>query len=106
MNPDSNRFERLRDDVDYRSDLQRMIDRKEDHLLEHVLGENGSLDARIGLLRPNGEPVPQHWTQFQIGEVVVIKDYSFKVAYIGETSILFEPVGPVIIGGSATGDAK
>jgi hypothetical protein len=45
------------------------------------------------LLRPNGEPVPQHWTQFQVGECVVIKNYTFKVAYIGETVILFEPVG-------------
>ncbi|MDD5542920.1 MAG: hypothetical protein PHX83_07065 [Acidobacteriia bacterium] len=50
------------------------------------------------LVRPNGEPVPKHWTQFTVGENVVIKDYTFKVAYVGETSILFEPVDARIIG--------
>ena len=50
-------------------------------------------ESLASLLRPNGEPVPQHWTQFQIGECVVIKNYTFRVAYIGETAILFEPVG-------------
>ena len=50
-----------------------------------------------GLLRPNGKPVPQHWTQFQMGELVVIKNYTFKVAYIGESALLFEPVGPLIL---------
>ena len=52
------------------------------------------------LIRSNGEPVPKHWTQFKIGERVVIKNYTFKVAYIGETAILFEPVGIPVIGGS------
>ena len=33
------------------------------------------------LFRPNGKPVPKHWTTFQIGEHVVIKDYTFKVCY-------------------------
>ena len=49
------------------------------------------------LLRPNGKLVPKTWTIFSMGEEVVIKDYTFKVAYIGETSILFEPVGPIVI---------
>ena len=50
------------------------------------------------VIRPNGKPVPDHWVTFQLGEEVVIKDYTFKVAYIGETAILFEPVGPTVIG--------
>ena len=50
------------------------------------------------LVRPNGEPIPQHWSTFAIGETVTIKDYTFKVAYIGESNILFEPVSPVVIG--------
>jgi hypothetical protein len=54
--------------------------------------------AAGGLLRPDGSAVPAHWAVFTVGEHVVIKDYTFKVAYIGETAILFEPVGPVIIG--------
>lgn len=51
------------------------------------------LMAQQTLLRPNGDPVPQHWTQFHVGECVVIKNYTFRVAYIGETAILFEPAG-------------
>jgi hypothetical protein len=53
--------------------------------------------AAATLFRPNGQPVPETWTQFSLGEEVVIKDYTFKVAYIGETSILFEPVGPKLL---------
>lgn len=50
-------------------------------------------DAALNqLLRPNGTPVPQHWVAFSVGELVTIKDYTFKVCYIGETAILFEPV--------------
>ena len=84
MNPETNKFELLRTDTG----------RDEDHgdLRSVMVGD--PYQASVGvLLRPNGEPVPQHWTQFQVGECVVIKNYTFKVAYIGETSILFEPVG-------------
>ncbi len=52
----------------------------------------------LKLFRPNGKPVPEHWTILTVGEKAVIKNYTFMVKYIGETSILFEPVGPVIIG--------
>lgn len=47
------------------------------------------------LVRPDGSKVPKHWSTFRVGELVTIKDYTFKVAYIGEANILFEPVGPV-----------
>lgn len=67
MNPDTNKFETLTD-----------------------VSIEGKLNQ---LLRPNGEPVPQHWSVFQLDELVVIKNYTFKVKYIGETAILFEPVG-------------
>lgn len=50
------------------------------------------------LLRPDGSPVPAHWTVFSVGEHVVIKNYTFRVAYLGESAILFEPVGPVLLG--------
>ena len=93
MNPETNKFELLRPDTDQNEGPGG---------LQHVVAGDLSL-ASVGLLkrvvmkqsllRPNGEPVPEHWTQFQIGECVVIKNYTFRVAYIGETSILFEPVG-------------
>jgi hypothetical protein len=94
MNPETNKFELLRPDTDQDEDpgpedigrLQRMVQRLKEQ------DKNGPRPTTT-LLRPNGEPVPQHWTQFQIGECVVIKNYTFKVAYIGETAILFEPVG-------------
>lgn len=83
MNPDKNRFEQLQPPTDEQKEL---LKKMTSHL--------------PCLLRPNGEPVPETWTKFQIGEEVVIKDYTFKVAYIGETAILFEPVGPIILGES------
>ena len=45
------------------------------------------------LVRPNGSPVPEYWSVFKVGEEITIKGHSFRVEYIGETSILFEPVG-------------
>ena len=50
------------------------------------------------ILRPNGEPVPQHWTQFRDGEQVEVKGYIFEVKCIGETYMVLEPVGPIVIG--------
>ena len=55
-------------------------------------------DSGTVLLRPNGEPVPKHWTVLTEGEHVVVKDYTFKVAHIGESYLVLEPVGIVAIG--------
>lgn len=79
MNPDTNRFEVL---------------------TEELSKKVKQLTVPYQLLRPNGEPVPRHWTQFQMDELVVIKNYTFRVKYIGESAILFEPVRPSdILGG-------
>jgi hypothetical protein len=50
------------------------------------------------LLRPNGEPVPEHWSTYAVGEEVIVKNYRFEVALIGEKHLLLKPVGPVLIG--------
>jgi len=78
MNPETNKFEML--DPIVKEDNER---------LEKIFGE---------ILRPNGKIVPKHWSIFQVDENYVINDYTFKCKYIGETSILFEPVGPIQIG--------
>jgi hypothetical protein len=84
MNPDSNKFEPV-----YARDDEKTTE-------EPVKNEP------VGLLRADGTPVPKHWSVFKVGEHVVIKDYTFEVKYIGETAILFEPVGPRCI--QDTGD--
>ncbi len=48
----------------------------------------------VDLLRPDGSVVPKHWTVLKHGELVDIKGYTFRIQYIGETSILLEPVKP------------
>lgn len=83
MNPDTNRFESLIPAED------------QDALLKLKEQADSQL---VSLLRPDGSPVPKHWAVFKVGEVITIKNYSFKVAYIGETAILFEPVGIPIVG--------
>lgn len=94
MNPETNKFELLRpvtdQDEDQGNDL-RHTTTGDPH--QAGVGLLKRMVQQQSLLRPNGEPVPQHWTQFQVGELVAIKNYTFKVAYIGETAILFEPVG-------------
>lgn len=51
----------------------------------------------FNLVRPNGEKVPKHWCVLKVGEEIVIKNYTFKIAYIGESNILLEPIGVPII---------
>jgi hypothetical protein len=48
------------------------------------------------LVNKDGNPIPKHEIVFKIDELVVIKDYTYRVKYIGETAILFEPVGSKI----------
>lgn len=90
MNPDTNRFEELHPDPR----IEKLTDAEEEDLKTQLSQLHGSL------LRPDGSPVPKHWTVFRVGEEVAIKDYTFRVAYIGETVILFEPVGVPVIGDS------
>jgi hypothetical protein len=73
MNPNTNKFEEL-----------------------HAQSLKDALQESF-LVRPDGTPVPKTWSIFSVGEIVTIKDYTFKVAYIGESNILFEPVGPVVM---------
>ena len=56
--------------------------------------ELNKLSEGLTLIRPNGEPIPKHWSIFTVGELIVIKDYTFRVAYINESTIVFEPVKP------------
>jgi hypothetical protein len=87
MNPDTNRFEPL-----HEASLEETAKHRQNReAMERML-------KGAALVRPDGSPVPAHWSTFQLGEHVVIKNYTFKVAYVGESSILFEPVGPVVVG--------
>ena len=83
VNPDTNRFEVLSKPGEI-SEIEKAVAKLKGKLC----------DYHVGLLRPNGTPVPIHWSVFKVGELVVIKDYTFRVAYIGESNILFEPVKP------------
>jgi len=84
MNPDTNRFETLT-----------RAETKSLGITTTTVQEQ--LESTTGaLVRPDGSPVPKHWATFAIGEHVTVKDYTFKVAYIGESTILLEPVGTLI----------
>jgi hypothetical protein len=87
INPDTNKIERLK------AAGQRIADKMLSANAEKIV----ELASSGLLVRPDGSPVPKHWTIFRHGEEVVIKNYTFKVAYIGETAILFEPVSPVVL---------
>lgn len=82
MNPETNRFEPLTEE-------EKREQERQYRSIESVLAR-----VQKKLLRPDGTPVPSHWPVFQVGELVVIKNYTFKVAYIGESTLLFEPVSP------------
>lgn len=87
MNPETNKFESLTTES-----LNKTVKHLEDEVSDEALKLLQLSSSHSGLFRPDGSPVPKHWTIFAIGELVVIKDYTFKVAHIGESHILFEPV--------------
>jgi hypothetical protein len=95
MNPHTNRFEELTEVA------------KEDELLEgdkrlaalyKKVAKVDPSQKEPTLLRPDGSPVPAYWSTFRNGEEVVIKDYTFKIAHIGESYMILEPVGPALVG--------
>jgi hypothetical protein len=98
MDPDSNRFVPLTEKATEEALAEHLREREK--IQEGLLKVAGTPDpgALSELVLPDGKPVPKHWAIFAVGEDVVIKGYTFRVAYIGETAILFEPVGLPIVG--------
>jgi hypothetical protein len=91
MNPDNNTMEPLKEIADM------FKDRADADYKEAMLA--GRPETPIaGLVRPNGEPVPEHWSTYSTGEEVIVKSYRWRVAHIGEKHLLLEPVGPVLVG--------
>jgi len=86
MNPDTNRLEVLKEVFEQQQSIQ-------DRLKQQLQGLFDG-DLRSHLLRPDGSEVPKHWAVFQIGELVALKDYTFKIAYMNDGTIILEPVGP------------
>ena len=102
MNPDTNRFEPLvmKDErKEHNKDQEAARDRRQ---VEAQLQKVAAKMLPTDLVRPDGSPVPQNWSIFTVGELVVFKDYTYRVAYINESSITFEPVGPVVVGEGIT----
>ena len=79
MNPETNKFEQLKEHEEAFKDALKEMELQKDQF-------------HVNLIRPDGSLVPKHWSVFKVGELVTIKDYTFRVAYIGESNILFEPV--------------
>jgi hypothetical protein len=55
-----------------------------------------SIQDGMTLLRPDGSPVPKHWSVFKEGELIEVKGSTFKVAYINESSVTLEPANLLI----------
>lgn len=53
-------------------------------------------DFHPGFVRADGSPVPKTWALFKVGELVVVKDNTFRVAHFNESSVILEPANPVI----------
>lgn len=93
MNPDTNRFEPLKEqqgEHNKTQEEQRRLQRMELAQIKRLF----ATQPPMSLLRPDDSPVPQNWSVFTVGERVVLKDYTFRVAYIDGVSITLEPIGP------------
>jgi hypothetical protein len=85
MNPETNKFEPIF--------IQE--DDKSMKALEKAFKATQPETPVFRALRADGTPVPEHWTILSKDEKIVIKNYTFKVAYIGESYLVLEPVGIV-----------
>lgn len=86
MNPETNRFELCKTTAEQdESEFQRQTE---------MLKKAITNQFEQPLYRADGTEVPKHWSTFRVDEEVMIKGYWFRVAYIGETAILFEPSRP------------
>ncbi len=99
MNPETNEFEMLTEPKLSAEQEEQLREKMERAIGEGRAGQlKGELEKATQPVRPNGEPVPAHWPVFKLDEHVVVKGYTFKVAYIGEKTLLLEPVGlPVLL---------
>ena len=114
MNPDANKMEELRQAIlagDKDGEfvgVDKAVPGTDASVLAvpaRMLGiKDGQVDLRPGamaisqLLRPNGQPVPEHWSTYKTGEEVVVKGYRWVIAHLGEKHLLLEPLGPVLVG--------
>ena len=89
MNPETNKFEALSEEQSVR---------QQDTYMQKQLEQLKQVIASDSLLRPDGTPVPEHWTVLKVDEVIRIKTHNFKVVYINEGTLVLEPAGPVLIG--------
>lgn len=85
MNPDTNKLEPL---TAATPEMAKQLEALEEQA-KALQGE---------LVRPNGEPVPKHWSVFRQDEKIVVKGYTFKVAYLNDSCVVLEPVGPYLVG--------
>ena len=95
MNPETNKLEPLHEKA-VRDLVKEAKQAQGSKMLESFKAQ---LEGKESVLvRPDGSPVPKQWAVFRIGEKVVLKNYTFMIAGIGEHSLLLEPVGPVMVG--------
>ena len=98
INPDINMIEMLKEAIDSDGKVRKEMELKILDIPPRSLPDGFVYqDANTGnLVRHDGRPIPKHWSIFREDELVIIKDYTFKVVYINESSITFEPISPLI----------
>ena len=84
LNPDTDKIEELSLIKDIRKDLKQ---RKGEDIARQI----EIAQTRGQLVRPDGSLVPKHWAIFSIGELVKLKDSTFKVIYFNESFLILEP---------------
>jgi hypothetical protein len=94
MNPDKNKLEPI-----YTSE---QIQKHFEECCKHAEKQRSYL-VPGQLYKADGSPVPEYWPIFDIGETVVLKNYSFRIEYIGEETMLLKPLGIVEIGKDKSG---
>lgn len=99
MNPNTNEFEPLHEMNQQERNRSKEEQRRIEQNLEKRLRDHLNACTRLDkttLLHPDGTPVPEHWGVYTVGELVEVKNHTFRIAYIGKSVLVLEPVGPVI----------
>ena len=85
------------------------LERRREHLQDMVASELLQTQYPLvhpSLIKPNGTPVPRHTALFKVGEHVVAKDQTFRVAHVNDCTLVLEPVGLPLLGGTDATDEQ
>ena len=78
------------------ADMLRTGDKSKTQRWEDKVRENIKKGKMVhpDFVKPDGSPIPKEAIIFKVGELIDIKGYTYRLVYLNEKTLIFEPVKP------------